>query len=131
MILTFYSDMLEAEWGRPMATKYIVHGEDRKSGKDVRKIIEADSATDAERTAQDLGILVTGVEGTPSHWTNASVYVLCAIFFCLIIQHYKDAPLLPLLHKPVEVREIVRDLTEAARRRHRVRELDIGAEPEP
>ena len=61
-----------------MATEYIVYGEDLKSGKDVRNIIEADSATDAERTAQNLGILVTGVEGTPSHWTKAGVYALCA-----------------------------------------------------
>ncbi len=113
-----------------MVTQYIVHGADRKSGRDVRKIIEAESATDAERTAQNLGILVTGVEAIPSHWTNASAYALCALFFCLVIQ-YEDAPLLPQLHNPVEVREIVRDLTEAARRRHRLRELDIGAEPEP
>ena len=109
-----------------MGTQYIVHGEDRKSGKDVRKIIEADSATDAERTAQDLGILVTDVEGTPSHWTKVRVYVLCAIFFCLVIQHSAKAPLLPLLHKPVEVREIGRDLTETVptlprtRTRHRL-----------
>ena len=113
-----------------MATQYTVHGEDRKSGKDVRKVIEAESAIEAERTAQNLGILVTGVEGTLSHWAKAGVYALCAFFFYLVIQ-YEDAPLLPQLHKSVEVREIVRDLTEAARRRHRLRELDIGAEPEP
>ncbi len=200
-----------------MATQYLVHGANLQTGRNVQKVIEADSATDAERTAQNLGIVVTGVEinqthavenrqgvprtvppeeiiwsGTPSHWTNFGRYVVCGLFFWLVIPIFvaayyflkilttkwtltnqrlrkrkgiltkkideielyrvKDTQLVqPLLGRivhignvklltsdksqpdevlegvrdPVEVREILRDLTEAARRRHRVREIDI------
>ncbi len=198
-----------------MATQY--HGADLQSGRNVQKVIEADSTTDAERTAQNLGIVVTGVEinpthaienrqdkarsvppeeiiwsGTPSHWNNFGKYVVCGLFFWLLLPIFvaaylfltiettkytltnqrlrhrrgiltkkideielyrvKDTQLVqPLLGRivhignvklltsdksqpdevlegvrdPVEVREILRDLTEAARRRYRVREIDV------
>lgn len=48
-----------------MATRYIVHGTDASS-KQVQKILEADSAAQAEQMAGRLGMRVIGVEIDPS-----------------------------------------------------------------
>ncbi len=46
-----------------MSTRvYLVHGADRDSGDEVKKLLEANSAAEAERAANRLGILVKGVE---------------------------------------------------------------------
>lgn len=54
-----------------MPTRYIVHGTDSSSTA-VRKIIEAQSAAEAERMGGRLGLTVTGVEVDPSSVENGS-----------------------------------------------------------
>ncbi len=48
-----------------MASRYIVHGTDQAS-KPVQKIIEAESAAEAARMAERIGVTVAGVEVDPS-----------------------------------------------------------------
>jgi len=45
-----------------MPTRYIVHGTDHVTGQTARKIIEADSASEAEAIAAKIGLAVTGSE---------------------------------------------------------------------
>ncbi len=91
-----------------MANRYIVHGKDASTGQAVRKVIEAQTAREAEEIAQRIGVQVLGSEiedapppvaaavprgaaagpdmpeepvweGTPSQWTNFWWYVGCVL----------------------------------------------------
>jgi membrane protein YdbS with pleckstrin-like domain len=89
-----------------MATRYIVHGIDQSTGQNVKKLIEAASATEAEGIAARIGMQVSGSEidtaestqtsnaakageekpewkGNPSQWLNSPIYAGCAIAFLL------------------------------------------------
>jgi membrane protein YdbS with pleckstrin-like domain len=92
---------------------YVVHGADRTTGLDTEKVFEATNAADATEQAQQMGLLVRGVEiyieqikkpqsviehgakrtsdpdektiwtGVPSQWSNFGTFVFAGIFWWL------------------------------------------------